>query len=230
LPADVRDARRDEIASDLWHSTQDRENPLDWRTGLNNICRLMLGMPDDLGWRIERQPFKRRFLAALTAAAALVPVLVGIRALSNLHVPRVPPLSEGRAAVVVTKPPPPPPVVNSAGVPIPLHLAYGLTSYTIASGGAAPARTKEVRPVYPPVLMAAGMEGTVIVRARIAETGRVVDARVVQPMGLLGQSALDAIKQWEFEAATRSGGSGANTLTVFVRFGRADAASSRPVD
>jgi hypothetical protein len=54
LPAAVRDARRDEIASDLWEHWQDADaacaSPV--TVAAVTIARLVLGMPADLSWRV----------------------------------------------------------------------------------------------------------------------------------------------------------------------------------
>ena len=66
--------------------------------------------------------------------------------------------------------------------------------------------------------MAARLEGQVLVRARINEDGRVTDAEVA-PDGVLGQSAIQAIRRWEFAAAASTTLHPA-LLTVRVSFGR----------
>lgn len=57
---------------------------------------------------------------------------------------------------------------------------------------------KDVRPVYPAIAIAAGVQGVVRIEARIGPNGRVVDARPVQSIPLLDNAALDAVRQWEF--------------------------------
>ena len=129
----------------------------------------------------------------------------------------------------MTYPPPPPPPSpaassNARSRPA-FEPAYGHASYAIAPQGTSPARIKYVPAVYPPILMAANVEGVVILRGRITESGRVEDVRAVQPQGLLTQSAIDAVKQWEFEPSPRSRDT--NVLTVTVRFTHADRLSAR---
>ena len=56
LPADVRDARREEIDGDLWEQAREAAlmarptSTLGWQVGL----RLLLGVPADLLWRFDR--------------------------------------------------------------------------------------------------------------------------------------------------------------------------------
>jgi uncharacterized protein (TIGR03435 family) len=53
LPAGVRERRRAEVESDLWESQQN-ENGRTPAGALHVIVRLLLGIPDDLGWWIEQ--------------------------------------------------------------------------------------------------------------------------------------------------------------------------------
>lgn len=225
LPSELRDARREEIACDVWHATQAPDSGSGWRIGSHIVLRVLLGIPDDLGWRMECRQDARWGFWASTAGTLAVVAIAGAWALARVAVPPVPPTPALRLAVELTDPPPPPPppAARSARTsPAAVHVTYGRASYTIATLGAAPARIKEVLAVYPPILAAAPIEGVVILQGRITESGRVADLRVVQPQGLLTQTAFDAIRQWEFEA----GGNAPNTLTVSVRFARPDSISS----
>lgn len=48
--------------------------------------------------------------------------------------------------------------------------------------------------VYPDIARDAGLEGTVIVEALLSKTGRVLDTRITQPVGLLNDAALQAVR------------------------------------
>jgi protein TonB len=62
-----------------------------------------------------------------------------------------------------------------------------------------PRKLKDVRPWYPPALVTNGIEGTVILKGRIGTDGLVEDVVVVSASHPdLGQSAADAVRQWEF--------------------------------
>jgi TonB family protein len=65
------------------------------------------------------------------------------------------------------------------------------------AAGPAPMRVKEVRPLYPPIAFASGLEGEVVVKATIDAEGAVTDAEV-DPGGILAQSAIDAVRRWKF--------------------------------
>jgi protein TonB len=53
-------------------------------------------------------------------------------------------------------------------------------------------------PVYPPIAVAARVEGTVILQATIAKAGTIENLRVVSGPAMLQQAALDAVKNWVY--------------------------------
>jgi TonB family protein len=58
---------------------------------------------------------------------------------------------------------------------------------------------EQTPPVYPPDAKAKGVEGTVVLRARISKDGEVEDLQVVSGPEELRGSALDAVKQWKYK-------------------------------
>lgn len=60
-----------------------------------------------------------------------------------------------------------------------------------------------IQPTYP--LFAEG-GGSVIIRARISERGSVSETKVIHPLGILTDTALDALKQWKFLPARNRNG------------------------
>jgi hypothetical protein len=120
LPERIRNARRAEIESDLWECQQAATRTA-WLP-LQIIARLILGLPDDLGWRFEhdRARFQstRTALALITAAAAIfVVVWVGVAAQPG-GVPPAPaaPALQLRRVEMPPPPPPPPPPCNPPGI------------------------------------------------------------------------------------------------------------------
>ena len=88
-------------------------------------------------------------------------------------------------------------------------------------GGAvqAPVAISRSAPRYPEVARKARVQGTVLVEAIIDEAGRVVDARVLDDIGMgCGQAALDAIRSWRYEPATLNGRTVSVYLEVRVSF------------
>jgi TonB family protein len=81
-----------------------------------------------------------------------------------------------------------------------------------------PKRIKYVAPVYPEIALSAGVQGVVILELTINERGRVTDAKVVRPVALLDQAAMDAVMQWEFEPVLLNGQPVPVIATVTVNF------------
>ena len=115
LTPDVRDARRAEIDSDLWEFQQDHDERRGLTSAMHVFVRLMMGIPDDLGWRAEHADIGysqlRRTLAVSATAAALV--LAALWAFTSLQPveqpPTDPPLRFISLAPPFPPPPPPPP-------------------------------------------------------------------------------------------------------------------------
>ena len=82
----------------------------------------------------------------------------------------------------------------------------------------APLKTRDVRPVYPPDALAAGVQGIVVVEAIIDGAGRVADARILRSIPLLDAAALDAVKQWEFRPVLLNGVPQPVVFTTTVNF------------
>jgi protein TonB len=53
-------------------------------------------------------------------------------------------------------------------------------------------------PRYPPIAVAARMEGTVILQAVISKSGTIENLRVVSGSPMLQQSAIDTVRQWRY--------------------------------
>jgi protein TonB len=83
----------------------------------------------------------------------------------------------------------------------------------------APVAISRSAPRYPEVARKARIEGTVLVEATIDQAGNVVDARVLNDIGMgCGQAALDAIRGWRYEPATLNGRPVSVYLEVSVSF------------
>jgi TonB family protein len=88
----------------------------------------------------------------------------------------------------------------------------------IGGGIKAPAKTRDVRPVYPPIAQSAKVQGVVILEAIIDANGQVVDAKILRSIPLLDQAAYDAVKQWEFTPTLLNGVPTPVIMTVTVNF------------
>ena len=119
LPPELRERRRAEIESDLWESRRAEQSHA--RLALSLTERLLLGMPDDVQWRLEQVSvavLSRRVMVMCAAGAALLAcVWLGVRSsgAEPPPPPQAPDLIWG-AKDYPPPPPPPPPPCNPRGI------------------------------------------------------------------------------------------------------------------
>jgi protein TonB len=82
-----------------------------------------------------------------------------------------------------------------------------------------PKKVKDVRPEYPSTARSARVEGTVILEAVIDTRGMVADVRVLKSIPLLDEAAVEAVKQWRYQATMLNGEAVPIVMTVTVNFG-----------
>ena len=154
-------------------------------------------------------------LVAIPVAAVLMAVIAPPYGVSA----RIPGVSEQTSpgAFMWSSPPPPqpPPPVPGAGE---IQWVYAETSYTASGNTQVLTRIKDVQPVYAPMAMTLGVQGTVVVEASIDHRGRVTNARIVESVPLLNQSVIDAVKQWQFDARTVNAAGDPIRMTVTATF------------
>ena len=86
-------------------------------------------------------------------------------------------------------------------------------------GDVKPARIiSSVAPVYPALAKTQHVAGDVRVDALIDATGRVTTMKVVSGPSLLHQAAMDALRQWKYQAAMLDGKPVPMHLTVTIQF------------
>ena len=110
-PEAVRDARCEQIDSDLWEHIHDADPRRQAGLALQIIARLVAGIPDDLGWRIEEAPVTgmRHLQVALTiGAAGMIVFWLALSAWSSSP-PPLPEAPRFRPEDIAGPPPPPPP-------------------------------------------------------------------------------------------------------------------------
>jgi protein TonB len=90
------------------------------------------------------------------------------------------PQSFGTNTVAVAAPPPPPAPVRVGG------------------DIKAPTKIKDVQPQYPAIARAAKVQGRVILEATIAKDGSVKDVKILRPLPMLDQAAVEAVQQWKY--------------------------------
>lgn len=115
LSPEAREMRRAEIDSDLWEFQQDAARSSSVSPALHVLLRLLIGVPDDLFWRVEqadviRKPLLRTTIALTGAALVLTAawLFTTLRA-NELPRPPVAPMSFSSGRRAVPPPPPPPP-------------------------------------------------------------------------------------------------------------------------
>jgi TonB family protein len=111
--------------------------------------------------------------------------------------------------------PPPPPPVPGAGE---IKWVYAETSFTASGNARELKKVKDVRPVYPPMAIRFGVQGTVVVEAVLGNRGEVSAACIVGSVPMLNQSAIDAVRQWRFDPATVAPSGDRVVLTVKATF------------
>ena len=110
--------------------------------------------------------------------------------------PKPAPGSYTAYAAAPPPPPPPPPAVGPDGRVAPVRVGGNITP---------PVKIRDVKPIYPEEALQARVQGTVIIEATIDETGKVSNARILRSIPLFDQSALDAVRQWEYTPTVLSG-------------------------
>jgi hypothetical protein len=112
----LRERRCAEIESDLWECQQDPVGNRGVGPAFQLLARMVIGVPDDLGWRadylvVEDNPQRRVVALTATMAAIVVAALWVFASTQPVALPR-PPASPTRGwgpAVSTYLPPPPPP-------------------------------------------------------------------------------------------------------------------------
>jgi len=115
-------------------------------------------------------------------------------------------------------PPPPPPPVPPAGAVEFQALVDQYKAVRISESLKGPTLTRHVNAVYPPIALAARVQGVITLDVLVDTDGRVVDARVLDSIPLLDQAALDSVKQWTFMPTLLNGVPQAVVVTATVSF------------
>jgi TonB family protein len=81
-----------------------------------------------------------------------------------------------------------------------------------------PVRTSYVAPVYPQEAKQAGIQGLVLVEATIDVDGSVASTKVLRPVPMLEDAAVEAVKQWKYEPTLINGEPVQVVMVVTVSF------------
>ncbi len=118
-------------------------------------------------------------------------------------VPPVPPPPEPAAPPPPVAPPPPPPVATG-----PMHLSDVDTRPTRVSGA---------NPSYPREAIEAKVEGTIVAKCVITETGATTGCRIVKGLPFMDQPTLTALAGWRYTPAMAGGKAVAIDLPITIR-------------
>jgi protein TonB len=106
-------------------------------------------------------------------------------------------------------PPPPPPPPPPPAPRAPVRVGGVIKQPTLLH---------RVEPVYPPLAVAAAIQGTVILEALVDEQGTVQDVKVLRSIGVLDRAAIDAVRQWRYSPVILNGRPERFILTVVLTF------------
>ncbi len=114
-------------------------------------------------------------------------------------------------AAAMPPPPPPPPPGGASGV---------ASDGALRIGGdmKPPLKTHHVSPAYPQDAQIAGVQGVVIIEARIEPDGSVSETRILRSIPMLDDAAVDAVRQWKFTPTLLNGQAVPVIMTTTVNF------------
>jgi protein TonB len=91
---------------------------------------------------------------------------------------------------------------------------------TVRVGGIVrePVKVRHVDPAYPPLALAARVQGTVVLQCVITTEGAVAEVSVVSGHPLLNEAAVAAVSRWRYRPTLLNGERVGVILTVIVSF------------
>ncbi len=112
-------------------------------------------------------------------------------------------------------PPPPPTATSQSGT----LDGLGLRGYSTAIGATPPRVIRRTEPAYSEAARKAGLQGAVVLSVDVGSDGRASNIRVQHSLGLgLDEQAIEAVRQWVFQPATKNGQPVTAGVTVQVNF------------
>jgi TonB family protein len=105
--------------------------------------------------------------------------------------------------------PRPPPHAGDQQTPRPIRVVSPIVNNTLI---------RRIQPVYPQEAKAAHIEGTVRFTATIGKDGRILNLQVISGHPLLAESALAAVRQWEYKPTLLNGQPVEIITTIDVNF------------
>jgi periplasmic protein TonB len=94
------------------------------------------------------------------------------------------------------------------------------TAVILSSQGAEKRLLRHVQPAYPAQARKSGIEGTVVLKTVVSETGAVEGVRLVEGNPALATAAIGSVKQWRYRPYVRNGKARPFQTIVLVEFQR----------
>ncbi|MGZ4819526.1 MAG: TonB family protein [Terriglobales bacterium] len=125
--------------------------------------------------------------------------------------------STGAGSAAVTAPPAAVPAPETAP-PATTELPGEKDAVILSSKGAEKRLVHQVQPTYPQQARSQQIEGTVVLRALVGESGAIEGVRLVEGNPVLAADAIKAVKQWRYKPYIRNGRAEPFTTIVLVDF------------
>jgi periplasmic protein TonB len=95
-----------------------------------------------------------------------------------------------------------------------------LDGEALPAGATPPVKIRHAEPAYPPDALRVGLEGTVVLRIRVDEEGRVVSAEetAAGPLPAFAEAAREAVMRWRYSPASYRGRPVGVSMVVTVKF------------
>jgi TonB family protein len=94
------------------------------------------------------------------------------------------------------------------------------TAVILSSQGAEKRLIRHIQPAYPVEARKGGVEGTVVLKTVVSETGAVEGVRLVEGNPTLAAAAISSVKQWRYRPYVRDGKAQSFQTIVLVEFQR----------
>jgi protein TonB len=105
-------------------------------------------------------------------------------------------------------------IVQEHAPPLPLPV----TPVVVGGDVKPPQKRIHVNPVYPPIALAAMVQGTVVLEAVIDAEGNVANLLVRESIPLLDAAAIEAVRKWKYEPTRLNGRAVPVVMLVRVEF------------
>ncbi len=131
--------------------------------------------------------------------------------------PPPPPATSSRPGQMPPPPPPPPPGIGASVSDVP-DASFREGALRVGGMIKPPVKLRHVAAAYPQEAQAQGVQGVVILEARIEADGTVSKTRILRSIPMLDDAAEEAVSQWQFTPTLLNGQPSPIVMTVTVNF------------